>query len=158
MEIKIAEEKDVPIVYQLMLEAFEEYRFLEVPSSALNESLDALQNTIKSHTEQAIVCTVNEVPVGSCRFKLKEDALYFSRLSVATKARGKGVAKAMLGWLEEHAKKNLKAKIECRVRASLPKNIRLYESLGYFTSNVTVITNPNGISVKTVFIEKTLVD
>lgn len=31
-------EEKIPIVHRIMLEAFEEYRFLDVPSSALNES------------------------------------------------------------------------------------------------------------------------
>jgi hypothetical protein len=42
MEIKMADETNTPVVYRLMLEAFEEYRSLDIPSSALSESLEAL--------------------------------------------------------------------------------------------------------------------
>ena len=158
MEIKIAEETDVPVVYKLMLEAFEEYRTLDVPSSALNESLEALQIAVKSNFEKALLCSINGVPLGSCRFTMIEDALYFSRVSVTPSGRGKGIAKAMLLWLEKYAYDNFKRKMECRVRVSLPKNIWLYESMGYFVSKEEVVTNPNGFLVKTVVMEKTLMN
>ena len=158
MEIRIAEETDVPVVYKLMLEAFEEYRNLDVPSSALTESVEALQITIKSNFEKALLCSINGVPLGSCRFTMIEDALYFSRVSVTPSARGKGIAKAMLLWLEKYAYDNAKRKMECRVRVSLPKNIVLYQSLGYFVSKEEIVTNPNGFLVKTVLMEKTLLN
>jgi hypothetical protein len=44
----------------------------------------------------------------------------------------------------------------CRVRAILPKNISLYESMGYYISKKEVVTNPNGYLVKTVVMEKYL--
>jgi GNAT superfamily N-acetyltransferase len=156
MEIKMADETDTPVVYRLMLEAFEEYRSLDIPSSALNESLEALQIAVKSNSEQALICSINGVPLGSCRFTIKEDSLYFSRVSVKPKARGKGIARAMLSWLEKYAYDNLKLKMACRVRATLPKNISLYESMGYFVSKEEVVTNPNGYLVKTVVMEKYL--
>jgi ribosomal protein S18 acetylase RimI-like enzyme len=158
MEIKIAEETDVPVVYKLMLEAFEEYRTLDVPSSALNESLEALQIAVKSNFEKALLCSINGVPLGSCRFTMEEDALYFSRVSVTPSARGKGIAKAMLLWLEKYAYDHFHRKIECRVRVSLQKNIGLYESMGYLISKEEVVTNSNGFLVKTVVMEKTLMN
>ncbi len=156
MEIKIAREMDVPVVFQIMLEAFEEYRSLEVPSSAINESLEALQIAVKSNSEKALLCLKDGRSLGSCRFTMKEDILYFSRVSVIPSARGKGIAKAMLLWLEQYAYDNSKRKMACRVRMSLPKNISLYRSLGYFISKEEVVTNPNGFLVKTVLMEKTL--
>lgn len=38
-EIRLANAEEYQIVHKIMLEAFEEYRFLEVPSSALNEHI-----------------------------------------------------------------------------------------------------------------------
>lgn len=156
MEINIVEETDVPVVYMLMLEAFEEYRTLDVPSSALNESLEALQIAIKNNFEKALLCSINGVPLGTCRFTIREDSLYFSRVSVTPSGRGKGIAKAMLLWLEKYAYDNFLTKMECRVRVSLPKNIKLYESMGYIISKEEIVTNPNGFLVKTVVMEKTL--
>lgn len=156
LEIRLANEKETTIVHRLMLEAFEEYRFLEVPSSALNESLDTLLNALKNGSEKVLLCFVDGEPLGSSRFKIKGDSLYFSRLSVTPHARGKGIAKAILLWLEKYASENGKMKIECRVRASLSKNISLYEAMGYIVSEEEVVTNPNGYPVKTVVMEKNL--
>lgn len=106
LEIRLANEKETPIVHKLMLDAFEEYRFLEVPSSALNESLDTLLNALKNGSEKALLCFVDGEPLGSSRFTIKGDSLYFSRLSVTPHARGKGIAKAILLWLENYANEN----------------------------------------------------
>ena len=105
-EIRLVTEKELQIVHKLMLEAFEEYRFLDVPSSALNESLESLLNAIRIGSEQALLCLVDGEPLGSSRFTIKGDSLYFSRLSVTPNARGKGIAKAMLMWLEKYAYEN----------------------------------------------------
>lgn len=156
LEIRLANEEETPMVHKLMLEAFEEYRFLEAPSSALNESLDTLQNALENGSEKALLCFVDGEPLGSTRFTIKGDSLYFSRLSVPPQARGKGIAKAILGWLEKYANENGKIKMECRVRASLPKNIHLYEAMGYIVTKEEDVTNPNGIPVKTVAMEKEL--
>ncbi len=156
LDIRLANEKETPIVHKLMLEAFEEYRFLEVPSSALNESLDTLLNALKNGSEKALLCFVDGEPLGSLRFTIKDDSLYFSRLSVTPHARGKGIAKAILLWLEKYANENGKMKMECRVRASLSKNISLYEAMDYIVSEEEVVTNPNGYPVKTVVMEKSL--
>ncbi|MEH7613259.1 GNAT family N-acetyltransferase [Gottfriedia acidiceleris] len=155
-EIWLANEKDIPIVHKIMLDAFEEYQTLDVPSSALNEPLETLKCTLESDLEHAILCSVDGVPLGSLRFTIKKDSIYFSRVSVKPKARGKGIAKEMLLWLENYGNENSKIKMECRVRASLPKNISLYESMGYIVSKEEVVTNPNGFLVKTVVMEKNL--
>ncbi|MGG7621227.1 hypothetical protein [Bacillus coreaensis] len=72
LQIWIANEGDIPNVHKLMLEAFEEYRFLDVPSSALNEPLETLQTAFKSGLEQALLCSVDGIPLGSLRFTIKE--------------------------------------------------------------------------------------
>lgn len=156
LEIRLANEEETPIVHKLMLEAFEEYRFLEVPSSALNESLNTLLNALKNGSEKFLLCFVDGEPLGSSRFTIKCDSIYFSRLSVTPHARGMGIAKAILLWLEKYANENGKMKMECRVRASLSKNISLYEAMGYIVSEEEVVTNPNGSPVKTVVMEKNL--
>ncbi|MBO0960900.1 GNAT family N-acetyltransferase [Neobacillus sp. MM2021_6] len=156
VEIRLVNEKEAPIVHKLMLDAFEEYRLLEVPSSALNESLDSLLNVLENGSQNALLCIVNGEPLGSSRFTIKGDSLYFSRLSVTPHARGKGIAKAILLWLEKYANENGKLKMKCRVRASLPKNISLYKAMGYSVSKEEVVINPNGFPVKTVVMEKNL--
>ncbi|MCM3034295.1 N-acetyltransferase [Niallia sp. MER 6] len=156
LEIRLANAEESQIVHKIMLEAFEEYRFLEVPSSALNEPLDNLLNAMKQESEKALLCFVDGKPLASSRITLKDNSIYFSRLSVTSNARGKGMAKAMLLWMENYAKERQRKKLECRVRATLPKNISLYERLGYIVSKEETVTNPNGYEVKTVLMEKSL--
>ncbi|MFP7296823.1 GNAT family N-acetyltransferase [Neobacillus niacini] len=155
-DIRLVNRNEAPIVHKLMLEAFEEYRNLEVPSSALNESVETLLNVFINGSEEALLCFIDGEPLGSLRFTIRDDSVYFSRLSVPPHARGKGIAKALLLWLEKYAIKNGKMKMECRVRTLLSKNISLYEGMGYIISKEEVVTNPNGQSVKTVVMEKHL--
>ncbi|WP_374703012.1 GNAT family N-acetyltransferase [Peribacillus deserti] len=102
-QIRLGNEDDIKTAYKLMREAFEEYRVLEIPSSAIDEPVDFLLNSFKNGTEKVILCLVNGIPLGSSRFTLREDSLYFSRVSVPPYARGRGLAKSMLSWLENHA-------------------------------------------------------
>ncbi|WP_445489602.1 GNAT family N-acetyltransferase [Niallia sp. 03133] len=156
VEIRLGTEEDIVTAHQLMRDAFEEYRFLEVPSSAANESVDILENSFKEGKERFILSYVNGKPVGSLRFSLKEKTVYFSRVSVPPSARGKGIGKVMLKWIEDYAGKNGKMKMECRVRMSLENNIRLYTSLGYVVVKEEMVTNPNGFPVKTAVLEKSI--
>ncbi|MDQ0219818.1 GNAT family N-acetyltransferase [Peribacillus cavernae] len=154
--IKVAAEKDIHIMHQLMLEAFEEYRTLEFPSSALNETVSLILNSVRNDSEQAIIHFEEDIPIGSARFKMEDHYLYFSRVSVPSHARGQGVAKSMLIWLENHAKQDNKNEMRCKVRVSLPKNIQLYRSFGYSVIKEEIVTNPNGFPVKTAIMGKPL--
>ncbi|MEQ2468283.1 GNAT family N-acetyltransferase [Niallia hominis] len=153
-QINLVTEDEAPLVHRLMLEAFEDYRYVEVPSSALNEPIDKLTDALKNGTEQAILYRLNAIPLGSSRLQLKGDSLYFSRLSVTPSARGKGIAQEMLAWMEEYALLNGKQKMECKVRANVRKNISLYEKLGFIITKEEEANNPNGKLVKTVNMEK----
>lgn len=61
-------EDDIYLVHKIMLQAFEEYRHLAVPSSAIHESLSSLQLSITNGVEKAIICTVDGIPYGSLRY------------------------------------------------------------------------------------------
>ncbi|MCK6208191.1 GNAT family N-acetyltransferase [Bacillus infantis] len=156
IEIRLATVEEAHIVHKLMIEAFEEYRHLEVPSSATDESLDVLVNELKNGIKKALLCIVNGEPKGSLRFTIKRESIYFSRLSVAPDSRGQGIARALLLWLENYSNENGLKKMECRVRASLSKNISLYENMGYIVTKEEIITNPNGYPVNTVEMEKNM--
>ena len=156
IDIRLIEEKEIPLVHHLMLQAFEEYRKLDVPSSALDETVEGLANSIHLGLEQALVCLVDGTPIGCARFQMKDDYLYFSRLSVVPEVRGKGIATSIISWLEGVAKENEKSRLICKVRASLPKNIRLYEKLGFYMIEEKKVTNPNGFLVNTAQMEKAL--
>jgi ribosomal protein S18 acetylase RimI-like enzyme len=154
--IRLADAEDANLVHKIMLLAFEEYRNIEVPSSALDETIISIEDSIKYGTEKALLYYNDEMPLGSVRFKTEDKSLYFSRLAVAPEARGKGIAKALLYWLEEYAKQNGKSEINCRVRMSMPQNIQLYKSIGFSVIKEEIVNNPNGLPVKTVVMKKAI--
>ncbi|MEH7121232.1 GNAT family N-acetyltransferase [Neobacillus vireti] len=154
--VKLAGEKEVATAHRLMLEAFEEYRNMEVPSSAINETFDSVFEKYSNGTEKILLCLENNLPLGSLRFKVSAFELYFMRVSVSPAARGKGLATAMLTWLEQYAKQIGITKLKCRVRMSLAKNILLYESLGFKITDEETVMNSNGYEVKTVIMEKNI--
>lgn len=154
--MRLAEAKDAHLVHAVMMAAFEEYRYIEIPSSALDETVHSIQESLSSNSEKALLYIQHDVPIGSARFKLSEDSLYFSRLSVCPKERGKGVAKSMLAWLEAYARQHGKREIRCQVRMSIPQNIKLYKSVGYEICDEEVVVKPNGKNIKTVFMKKNI--
>ncbi|WP_237741424.1 GNAT family N-acetyltransferase [Bacillus bingmayongensis] len=86
-----------------------------------------------------------------------ENSIYFFRLSVHPDHRSKGIAKELLHWLEDYAKKYKKKYVTCKVRANIPKNIRLYESVGYQVYEEDIVHKKDDTSVKTVFMKKLLI-
>ncbi|GLH64482.1 GNAT family N-acetyltransferase [Parageobacillus sp. G301] len=152
--IRLANAEDAHLIHQIMVLAFEEYRNMDVPSSALNETVSSIEESLKNGSEKALLCFGDGVPLGSVRFKTDKNSLYFFRLSVCPEARGRGIAKSMLSWLENYAKEHGKTEIWCRVRMSIPQNIQLYKSVGYIVCKEEVVTNPNGFPVKTVVMKK----
>jgi ribosomal protein S18 acetylase RimI-like enzyme len=154
--IKLGNEAEIVIAHKLMQEAFEEYRNLEVPSSAINEPVDSLRDSFRNGSEKFILSYIDGNPLGSLRFNTIGQILYFSRVSVPPYARGRGIAKSMLSWLEDYAKKEGIYKLQCKVRSSLTHNVRLYQSIGYYITEEEMVTNPDQFPVSIVVMEKLL--
>ncbi|MEG6534872.1 N-acetyltransferase [Caldifermentibacillus hisashii] len=66
------------------------------------------------------------------------------------------MAKELLRSLERYAVNNGIPTLSCRVRLSVPRNIQLYQSLGYEIYDEEVIHKPNEIQVKVVLMKKIL--
>jgi GNAT superfamily N-acetyltransferase len=116
-------------VHRLMQLAFEEYRGrLVPPSGALTETIDDVRAAIKSGG--AFLAFAGEVAVGSARYRLFPEHAYAERIAVLAAHRGSGIAVALIAAFEEavHALGVPEARVG--VRASLPLNLRFYESLG----------------------------
>ena len=76
MRIKFAEVSDAPLIYDLMIKAFIEYKDEVPPSSALEETVQSISNALKD-SEQGLIGYVNDEPVGMVRFQIKDNAIYF---------------------------------------------------------------------------------
>jgi ribosomal protein S18 acetylase RimI-like enzyme len=153
MKINFAIVSDAPIIHDLMVKAFMEYKDEIPPSSALEETVQSISNALEDG-EQALISFDDGEPVGMVRFQLKEEGLYFYRLSVIPDKQGRGIAKKILKSLEDYAIKKEITKILCKVRMTVPKNIKLYSSIGYGVYDEEVVYKPNGINIKVVSMKK----
>lgn len=130
LRIVLAKPEEAPLVYRIMQEAFAEYvSTLEPPSSANRETLADVEQAMTKGG--AILAWEGEVLVGSARFEQRLDYLYAGRVSVLPAHRGKGIASAMMKYLEEVARSKELMKIQVGVRMSLPDNVALYQGLSF---------------------------
>lgn len=53
--IRVARPEDASLVHRVMLSAFEEYRHIDVPSSALDETVDSIEAALRSGSEHALL-------------------------------------------------------------------------------------------------------
>jgi ribosomal protein S18 acetylase RimI-like enzyme len=110
--------------------AFEEYRAtLQPPSGAHDETVADVERAMTQGG--AVLAWDGDEPVGSARFILYPDHVYVGRVSVLPTYRRRGIATAMMRFLEDVARQAGRAEVQIAARASLPSNVRLYEALGY---------------------------
>ena len=131
IQIRFASSEQLPDVHRVMREAFEEYRDKLFPGSgALREEVDDIRKKI-SDNGGAVLVWQEDVPIGSAQYVFKENYMYIGRVSVIRQARGQGLGKAIMGYLEQLAKEQGVYETRIEVRKSLPENIALYRRLGY---------------------------
>jgi ribosomal protein S18 acetylase RimI-like enzyme len=122
--------EQAPLVRDIMLAAFEEYRpILEPPSSSYNETVEDVERAMSEGG--AVLAWVNEEPVGSARFKLGPDYLYVGRVAVLPECRGRRVAFTMMKLLEAFAPSVDRNVIRVDVRMVLEGNLSFFRALGF---------------------------
>lgn len=154
--ITLAQPEDALAIHQVMLAAFEEYRYYPAPSSALDETAESIQSSLTMEKEKALLFWSDVTPLGAVRFKKQEDALYFFRLSVIPDFRGRGIAGQLLSALENYAATQSLGLLHCQVRVSEVRNINLYKKNGFYISDSKAVIKSNGIRVETVVMTKKL--
>ncbi|MBV9898661.1 MAG: GNAT family N-acetyltransferase [Chloroflexi bacterium] len=118
-----------------MREAFAEYDGkLPQPSGALRETVEDVRRAMAEGG--AALAFIGETGVGSARYLLEADALYVGRVAVLPGYRRRGIASALMAFMEQHAREMGLTRVHIGVRESLPSNLALYESLGYERVNV----------------------
>ncbi len=155
MKIVSAKATDAPVIHNLMIQAFSAYKDDIPPSSALEETVQSITLALEDG-EQALICTMNEEPVGVVRFRQAKNDVYFYRLSVLPEKQGQGLAKNLLQSLESYALEQGKNVIRCKVRMTVPKNIQLYHSIGYHIYDEETVSKPNGVTLQVVSMMKKL--
>ncbi|UOE56103.1 GNAT family N-acetyltransferase [Bacillus sp. CMF12] len=155
MIINPAISSDAPVIHDLMIKAFMEYKNDIPPSSALEETVQSVLDALEKE-EKALIAYEDNQPVGMVRFQIKDEGLYFYRLSVIPEKQGKGIAKIILKSLEDYVNKIGVPTILCKVRTTVAKNIKLYSSIGYHVYDEEIVHKPNGINIKVVSMKKEL--
>ena len=146
MSLKItnATLEEAPLVHRLMRQAFAEYEgVLAQPSGANRETVEDVIEAMNQGG--AILAWEGSEAVGSARYRLEPDFLYVGRVSVLPAHRGKGIAKALMQYMEEVARRRGRNELQVAVRMSLPSNVRLYQGLGYEIFNTA--PHPKGPDV-----------
>ncbi len=153
MQIQLT--KNAESVLSIMLQAFAEYRVQGVPSSALDETVELITEKMQNG-ELAVIGHVDGEEAAMVRFTFESDYLYFSRLSVIPEYQGKGLAKKLLTSLEQYAVQHRVPEIRCKVRMNVPRNMMLYESIGYSISKEETVTKPTGEKLQVATMSKVL--
>lgn len=115
---------------EIMLASFAEYdSVLKVPSSAMWESVEDVAGHIA--LGGAVLARVGSESVGSGRYELREEHVYIGRVSVLPGFRNRGISTSMMQAMESRAAAAGRTEARISVRVLLPRNISLYERLGY---------------------------
>lgn len=154
MKITKAEMHDAKLIHNLMIRAYAEYKHIPASSTALDETVETVTAELENG-EQGLILYIKDAPVAAVRYHIREEDLFFSRLSVLPEQRGKGLAKILLEELEKEAIRHHKSKIRCKVRMSVDKNMRLYESIGYNQYGQTIFPL-RGLDIQVAEMEKHL--
>ena len=123
--------KNALVIHNIMIQAFLEYDQVGMPSSALKETIYSIQEDLDNGEQAFIGYDQNRKPVAMVRFQVKNNYVYFYRLSVLPECQGKGYAKQLLKALEVYAKQNAIPEVHCKVRKNVERNVQLYAKLGY---------------------------
>ena len=130
ISIEEASPQQAALVHRIMQTAFAEYIGKLNPASPCHtETVGDVAEAI--HKGGAILAWLDGVPVGSARYALYADLFYVGRVSVLPEYRGMGIASAMMEHLEAIARDAGYTQIQLGSRLSLPRNIALYQRLGY---------------------------
>ena len=148
--IREAGPDEAPLIHRLTQAAYEEYRGVLLPEvGVFREGVAEVQAAIERGG--AVVALIGGQPAGCARWALHGSHsttqgptgtaepcrgglypyVYVGRVAVLPAFRRRGVATALMAWLEDRARQLGAREIRLGVRTGLPRNRALYERLGY---------------------------
>lgn len=131
LALRAATLADAPAIAATIATAFAQYRGILVPeSSAFRETPEAITTQLAAGSS-VIVAERNGTMIGCVVTEVLEGDLYFGRLAVLPEARGIGLAKRLIGAVEDEARRRGLPGVRLGVRIALEANQRLFNSLGY---------------------------
>jgi ribosomal protein S18 acetylase RimI-like enzyme len=134
-QVQPAQIEDAELVYQIMREAYLEYEgALDPPMSGSGENAAHVADAMQRGG--AVLAWDGATPVGSARYRLSNDFVHIKRVSVLPHWRGRGIATAMLRYIEGLAISQGRTGARLQVRMSLAQNLELYQHVGYQIARV----------------------
>jgi ribosomal protein S18 acetylase RimI-like enzyme len=125
-----ATREDAARVHAITQAAYAEYRgVLDPPSGVDRECIADVERALDEGG--AVLAWIGDTAVGTVRLQHAADHLAVERLAVIPTARGQGIARALLAYLEDLARQSHLPEVRLGVRLSLPRNVDLYQGLGY---------------------------
>jgi GNAT superfamily N-acetyltransferase len=135
---------DADVVHGIMREAYREYdAAMDPPMSGAGESVAEVEGAMRKGG--AVLAWDGATPVGSARYRLSSDFVRVKRVSVLPSSRGRGIATAMMGYIERLALSQGRTQARLTVRMSLSQNLRLYERMGYRVEELKA--HPRGVGM-----------
>ena len=131
LALRAATLADAPAIAATIATAFAQYRGILVPeTSAFRETPEAITTQLAAGSS-VIVAERNGTMIGCVVTEVLEGDLYFGRLAVLPEARGTGLAKRLIGAVEDEARRRGLPGVRLGVRIALEANQRLFNPLGY---------------------------
>lgn len=140
-------------IIRVLHAAFQHYENDPMPSSALAETAESIATDLQSGIE-IFGAYLHDELVGILKLTTKENALYFSRLSVPPSYQKRGIASTLVNYVSTLSQERAIPVIQCKVRKNEISNIRLYEKLGYTIISEEITMSPTGFPIETVTMEK----
>jgi ribosomal protein S18 acetylase RimI-like enzyme len=104
------------------------------PSSALRETAEAIAGKIAAGGGFGVFEAGSLI--AAALWSLNGDALHVARVSVAPKARGRGIVRSLIAACEREASRRSVRRMTLKTRLELPENERLFEGFGFIRREV----------------------
>jgi ribosomal protein S18 acetylase RimI-like enzyme len=125
-----ATEADAELIVWLMHTAFEQYRnVLAPPSGVHRETPAAICEKMK--TARIVLAAEGDQALGCVMYEPRDDSMYLGRLSVLPQARGRGIARELMSYVENVARREGFTQMQLGVRLALTELRAMYERKGY---------------------------
>lgn len=107
------------------------------------QSITAIENQVEEGFKYYLVYA-DEIPVGYMSFIQKENSLFLSKIYVLNSARGKGIGKTMIEFLQQKAVELKLQSISLTVNKNNTTAINAYEKMGFDKIDTLVMDIGNG--------------
>src|SRR6266404_2766544 len=153
LQLRLAQPQDAAAILAVFHRAFAQYEGKLVPQSgAARETMESV--TARLARENCVMALRGERLAGCLFYQNLGDHLYFGRLAVLPEARGRGVARRLVGEVEAVALAAGITTVALNVRIALPGNVALFAALGY--REVSWYTHPGFADPTSIRMEKRL--